>query len=137
MSEKAEENNPFGVKSSIKTKPEAEDSETQGATPVPLRSRRKDDVDEKMIRRTDEVALRTGYASYDERRASEKTRTHIKRNKTAGSEHLGARVGPEYLEFINRLCNERSQTKRVIVEECIDAWCEKNGLPKPTEVSYD
>lgn len=115
---KMNDTNPFAQDSTVRSKVESEGV----GQPIRLRSRIKN-VDEKVIERVDKVAVQTGWATDDE---VKNTGAVVEPKMT---EQLGVRVALPYLDFVKRMCSEKRQTKRVIVEEALDEYCKKYGFP--------
>jgi len=109
------EQNPFAQDVSIRSRHETDQTEAKL-----LRSRSKN-IDDSIIKRVDKVAVEVGWATDDE----------VKNGVASGkaSEQLGVRVCKTYASFVKEMCSTRRQTKRVIIEEALEAYCEKHGLP--------
>ena len=112
------ENNPFAQDNAIRSKQNPENSEPQIK---PLKARSKH-VSDKTLRDVDTVSIRTGWATDDERARTNNTATQV-------TVQLGVRVSESYLKFVKKVCADKRQTKRVIVEEALDEYCKKHGYP--------
>ena len=111
--------NPFDQSTSIRSK--SDDGEGQGGPKV-LKSRPKN-VSPETLSRVDKVSVSTGWATDDERSATETPKPAPERIV-----QLGVRVGEPYVTRLNEICHEKRQTKRVVIEQALEAYCELHGL---------
>lgn len=111
--------NPFAQGTSFSTLPKSEVS-THG--PKKLRPRVKS-VDSTTLAKVDKVSVQAGWATDDEKQNSNR----IIRQKMS-TVQLGVRVGDPYLEFVKMVCDQKRQTKRVVIEQAIEAYCRENGF---------
>ncbi len=115
--------NPFKQDSSIRSMPE---NNEEGRGPKKLLSRQKS-MDEEAIDKVDKVAIKTGWATGDEKQVFESESESVAVLPTV---QLGVRVATPYLEFVKMVCSEKRQTKRVVIEQAIEAYCKEHGYEK-------
>lgn len=113
--------NPFEQDTSIRSR--TDDGDEPQATQM-LRSKKKD-ISPALMKKVDAASVRVGWATDDE------AKSFSTRSEPAilPSVQLGVRVAEPYLNFVKKVCSEKRQTKRVIVEEALDEYCKKHGYP--------